>query len=141
MKLLVVEDSRFFRLAMEKVLSKAGYQVISASDGDEALRRARGERPDAILLDLLLPKTAGLDVLKELKRDAATSGIPVIVLTGLSPRNAAKLQKDGAAAYLEKSEHILNSVGGAPSPLVIAIEKVVNSRAHGDIAVGQTTSK
>jgi CheY-like chemotaxis protein len=65
---------------------------------------AREKQPDVILLDMLLPKMAGPDVLKALKKDPATAGIAVVVLTGLSQRNAARLREDGASAFLEKSE-------------------------------------
>lgn len=103
-KILLVDDSKFLRLAMERALAHAGYNVTTASDGEEALRLAHERHPDLILLDMLLPKITGLEVLKSLKKDAATSGIAVVVLTGLSQKNATRLRQDGALAYLEKSE-------------------------------------
>ena len=102
-KILLVDDSKFLRLATERALVRAGYQVCTASDGESALDVARKNLPDLILLDMLLPKMAGPDVMKALKKDPATAGIAVIVLTGLSPKNAARLQQDGAFAFLEKS--------------------------------------
>jgi CheY-like chemotaxis protein len=101
--ILLVEDSKFLRLATERALGRAGYQVCSAVDGDEALLLARRNLPDLILLDMLLPKLSGPDVLKALKQDPATKSIPVVVMTGMSQKNAARLQQDGAAAFLEKS--------------------------------------
>ena len=68
-KILLVEDSKFLRLATERALARTGYEVSSAADGDEALSMARTKLPDLILLDMLLPKTSGLDVLKSLKKD------------------------------------------------------------------------
>lgn len=65
---------------------------------------ARERQPDLILLDMLLPKIPGPEVLKALKKDAETADIPVVVFTGLSHKNAARLQHDGAFGYLEKSE-------------------------------------
>jgi len=103
-KILLVDDSKFLRLATERALARAGYEVITAMDGEHALHLARESRPDLILLDMLLPKMTGPDVLKALKKDPATAGIAVIVLTGLSHKNAARLQQDGAYAFLEKSE-------------------------------------
>jgi CheY-like chemotaxis protein len=102
-KILLVEDSKFLRLATERALARAGYTVDSAVDGDEALQLAREKMPDLILLDMLLPKMTGLDVLKALKADPATRGIPVVVMTGMSQKNAARLKQDGAIGFLEKS--------------------------------------
>jgi CheY-like chemotaxis protein len=102
-KILLVEDSKFLRLATERALTRAGYEVSSAADGDEALRMAREKLPDLILLDMLLPKMSGLDVLKALKKDELTRKIPVVVMTGMSQKNAPRLQEDGAVGFLEKS--------------------------------------
>jgi len=102
-KILLVDDSRFLRIATERALARAGYEVSTAADGEQALEIAREKHPDLILLDMLLPKMAGPDVLKALKNDPATAGIAVVVLTGLSHKNAARLQQDGACAFLEKS--------------------------------------
>ena len=63
-KILLVEDSKFLRLATERALARVGYEMSSAADGEEALRVAREKLPDLILLDMLLPKMSGLDVLK-----------------------------------------------------------------------------
>jgi CheY-like chemotaxis protein len=129
-RLLIVEDSRFLRLSMEKALIRAGYQVASAMDGLEGLKIARQELPDAILLDLLLPKLSGVDVLRELKNDDTTKDIPVIILTSLSQMNAAKLEKDGAAAFVEKNELMLTEKPGAPSSLVAKVESVLKEQAR-----------
>jgi CheY-like chemotaxis protein len=101
--ILLVEDSKFLRLAMERALARAGYEVCSAADGEEALRIAQVKLPDLILLDMLLPKVSGLNVLKALKKDASTKTIPVVVISGMTGKNAARLQEDGAAGFLEKS--------------------------------------
>ena len=78
MKILLVEDSRFLRLVNERTLVKAGNDVISAEDGEEALRCAKEQRPDLILPDLLLPKISGLEVLHRLKHNRDTAKIPVV---------------------------------------------------------------
>jgi CheY-like chemotaxis protein len=100
---LLVDDSKFFRMANERALSKAGFQVSTAADGEEALQVANDQLPDIILLDMLLPKLSGPEVLKALKDNPATTAIPVIVLTSLSQINEEKLLHEGAAAYFEKS--------------------------------------
>ena len=102
-KVLVVEDSKFLRMATERALSNAGYLVSTAADGEEALRVAKDKLPDIILLDMMLPKISGPNVLKALKENPATMHIPVIVLTSLSQKNEEKLLSKGAAAYFEKS--------------------------------------
>jgi two-component system, OmpR family, alkaline phosphatase synthesis response regulator PhoP len=102
-KVLVVEDSKFLRIATERALSRAGFAVSTAADGEEALQVANDQLPDIILLDMMLPKLSGTDVLRALKANPATMDIPVIVLTSLSQRNEEKLLSEGAAAYFEKS--------------------------------------
>jgi CheY-like chemotaxis protein len=102
-KVLLVEDSKFLRVANERALLKAGFQVSTAADGAEALKIATESLPDIILLDMMLPKITGPNVLKALKANSATMNIPVIVLTSLSQMNEEKLISEGAAAYFEKS--------------------------------------
>jgi CheY-like chemotaxis protein len=74
-KILLVDDSKFLRLATERALARAGYDVSTAIDGEQALEVAREKKPDVILLDMLLPKMAGPEVLKALKKDPATAAI------------------------------------------------------------------
>jgi DNA-binding response OmpR family regulator len=105
----LIEDSKLLRIANTRALVKAGYEVISAGDGEAGLRSARETIPDLIVLDMLLPKTTGLDVLRGLKGDTRTKGIPVIVLSGLSQANKARLMNEGAAAFFEKSEKTLEN--------------------------------
>jgi CheY-like chemotaxis protein len=101
--ILLVEDSKVQKLACERVLFKAGYLVLFAGDGEEALRLARESVPDLVLLDLLLPGIGGEEVLHTLKRDPHTEQIPVIVVSHLPPTNSAQLKAAGAADYVEKS--------------------------------------
>jgi CheY-like chemotaxis protein len=103
-KILLVDDSKFLRMAIERALVRAGYQVTIAMDGPSALEKVCREKPDLILLDMLLPGMTGPDVLKALKQNPATANVAVVAFTGLSQKNAARLQKDGACAFLEKSE-------------------------------------
>jgi CheY-like chemotaxis protein len=102
-KVLLVDDSKFLRMANEIALSKAGFEVSTAADGEEALQVVNYKLPDIILLDMMLPKISGPEVLRALKANPATMDIPVIVLTSLSQRNEEKLLSEGAAAYFEKS--------------------------------------
>jgi two-component system cell cycle sensor histidine kinase/response regulator CckA len=100
--ILLVEDSKFLRIATERVLTKAGYLVTCAADGDEALLTAEKNVPDLIILDMLLPKLSGPEVLHSLKKNVITAAIPVLVLSSLSKKNEEKLLGAGAAAFLEK---------------------------------------
>ena len=102
-KILLVDDSKFLRMATERALARAGFSVITADDGGKAIELAKQERPDVILLDMLLLGVIGPDVLKLLKKDLRTATIPVIAFTGLSHKNEGRLRRDGACAYLEKS--------------------------------------
>jgi two-component system, cell cycle response regulator len=120
-KILLVEDSKFLRLATERALARAGYTMSTAEDGVEALRRAHEESPDLILLDMLLPKMSGLDVLKALKLDPFTKTIPVVIMTGMSEKNAARLHQDGATAFLEKSALELDK---SADKLLIALDEL-----------------
>ena len=112
-KILLVEDSKFLRMANEKVLIRAGYSVISVADGEQALAAAREYIPSLILLDMMLPKLDGVAVLRKLKRDPLTAHIPVVVVTGLGQRNEPRLLKEGAKAYFIKSDALFEDQGAA----------------------------
>ena len=101
--ILLVDDSRLMRLSNGQALTRAGYEVNMANDGEEALAMASAKVPDLILLDMLLPKLGGHEVLQALRKDPVTAAIPVIVLSSLSQNNETKLKKVGATAYFEKS--------------------------------------
>jgi twitching motility two-component system response regulator PilH len=122
MKMLLIEDSKFQRLANERALVKAGYAVIHAGDGQEGLRMARENIPDVILLDMMLPKVSGLDVHRALEGDVLVKHIPVIVLSGLGQANEDKLMSEGAAAFVMKSE---KSFENNSSLLIRTVESVL----------------
>ena len=122
MRVLLVEDSKFIRMATERTLTQAGYDVTSAGDGEQALLMAREQLPSLIVLEMMLPKVTGSDVLKALKKDPATAAIPVIVLSSLSQKNAQQLEKDGASGFIEKSDLMVST--GSTS-LLAAIERIL----------------
>jgi CheY-like chemotaxis protein len=127
MKILIIEDSKFQRMANERALIRAGYSVMHAGDGDEGLRIARENIPDLILLDMMLPKLSGLDVLRVLKSDAAVKHIPVIVLSGLAQANEGRLLNEGAAAFLLKAN---NSLQNNSAVLIQAVEGILGTKAR-----------
>jgi len=110
-RILLAEDDRFLRRAAEATLKRVGYTVITAVDGEETLRLARAETPDLILLDLIMPKMQGFEVLRQLKQDPATRAIPVVVLSNLSQDSDAKQAEAlGAAGYLVKANLSLDEL-------------------------------
>jgi len=102
-KILLVEDSKPIQQENEAALIKAGYNVICAEDGESALQMAREHNPDLVLLDMILPKLTGPEVLRRLKSEAKTSNIPVVVVSSLSEKNREKLMEAGAEEYWEKN--------------------------------------
>jgi CheY-like chemotaxis protein len=102
--ILLAEDDRILRKAGEATLKKRGYAVIAAVDGEDALAKAREHKPDLILLDVIMPKMQGFEVLANLKSDAATRDIPVIMLSNLQDESDVRKATDGGALdYLVKS--------------------------------------
>jgi DNA-binding response OmpR family regulator len=110
-KILFIEDESALQKTFGEVLTKEGYEMISALDGKTGLRLAKEKKPDLILLDLILPRMHGFDVLRELKEDEKTKDIPIIILTNLE--NAEDIQKAlelGARTYLVKANYTLEEV-------------------------------
>lgn len=117
--ILVVEDDRFLANIYETKLKLEGFIVAVAGDGKQGLELARRLIPDIMLLDILLPKMSGFQVLSELKKDAKTKKIPVILLTNLSQKEDIDRGLHlGAADYLIKA-HFL------PSEVIEKIKEVL----------------
>lgn len=103
-RILLVEDDPFLRKAAHAILRRHGFEVITATDGEEALAASKASLPDLVLLDLIMPKIQGFEVLRALKSDLATSSIPVIVISNLGQdSDIQQVMKDGAADYVIKS--------------------------------------
>lgn len=110
-KILFVEDEEVLQKTMGDMLEQKGFTVLKALDGLSGLEAARRETPNLILLDLVLPKKDGFEVLAELKRDPATKNIPIIVLTNLE--GSADIEKAlslGATTYLVKANYNLSDL-------------------------------
>ena len=96
---------------MSDVLSEEGYEVFSALDGEAGVTLAKEKTPDLILLDLVLPKMMGFEVLEQLRGDEKTKDIPIIVLTNLESIQDVQRATDlGATTYLVKSNYDLEEV-------------------------------
>jgi CheY-like chemotaxis protein len=103
-RILIVEDDRFLRRASSASLRQRGWAVLTAADGEEALKLAGSEVVDLILLDMLMPKLHGLDVMRALKADERTRAIPVLILSNSSrERDVQEVMSLGAVGYLVKS--------------------------------------
>ena len=109
--ILIIEDEPTLQKTLDLALTQEGYEVKSALDGEIGLKTAREVKPDLILLDLILPKLDGFEVLEELKKDDGTKGIPVIVLTNLeSAPDIERALALGAFSYLVKANYDLKDV-------------------------------
>jgi len=110
-KILFIEDESTLQKTFGDILKSKGYEIIKALDGESGLRSAKEERPDLILLDLILPKMDGFEVLKGLKTSEETKDIPVIILTNLEEtEDIQKALELGATTYLVKSSYTLEEV-------------------------------
>jgi len=102
-KILIVDDSKSIRKLLSVVLKNGKHVIIEAGDGNEALEKARNERPDLILLDVIIPGKDGIRVCREIKADKRTKDIPVIVITSdTSDETRQKAISSGAAAFITK---------------------------------------
>ncbi|MFH0852270.1 MAG: response regulator [bacterium] len=109
--ILFVEDEPTLQKTLGRALEGEGYEVQSALDGQSGLALVGRIKPDLVLLDLILPKMDGFEVLKKLKENPETSDIPVIVLTNLeSPQDIEKALSGGATSYLVKANYELEDV-------------------------------
>ena len=109
--ILLIEDEAALQKTMSDVLSQEGYEVLSALDGEAGMRLAKEKTPHLILLDLVLPKMMGFEVLEQLHQDKETKSIPVIVLTNLENLEDIQRATDlGATTYLVKSNYDLGEV-------------------------------
>ena len=112
-KILFIEDEEALQRTMGEMLEQNSYSILKALDGEAGLKMAKKELPDLILLDLILPKKNGFEVLVELKKDPATKNIPVIVLTNLEgSSDVERALSLGAMTYLVKANYNLSDVLG-----------------------------
>lgn len=110
-KILFVEDEASLQKTVGEVLEQEGFEVLRALDGETGLQLAKTQNPDLILLDLILPKKDGFQVIKELKEDPATSGLKIIVLTNLGgSSDVERAISLGATNYLVKADYEIEEV-------------------------------
>ena len=103
-KILLIEDDKFLRELIIQKLGREGYEVAEAPEGEAGLAKAKEEKPDLVLLDLILPGIDGFEVLSRMKKDPALASIPVIILSNLGQRDDVQKGIDlGAEDYLIKA--------------------------------------
>ena len=123
-RILVVEDDFFVRDLYTRELTREGFEVSTAEDGAEGLLQATEEKPDLILLDIMLPKMSGLDVLKTLQEKEETKGIPVVLLTNLGQDSVIREGFTlGAIGYLIKAAH-------TPTQIIEEVKKFLKESSN-----------
>lgn len=109
-KILIIEDDKSLQNALAEMLTQEKYEIVSAFDGEEGLKKVKDEKPDLVLLDIILPKKDGYEVLAEIKK-GEEKNIPVLILTNLEEiDNVQKALDLGATTFMVKSDFSLKDV-------------------------------
>lgn len=131
-KILVVDDEKHIRRLVEINLKTKGYEVEMAEDGIEALEKIKANKPDLVVLDVMMPRKDGFETLQDLMADPETSDLPVIMLTAKAQdADIFKGWASGVAAYLTKPFN--------PKELITFVERVLEGVEHMGEIEGQTT--
>ncbi|TSC75869.1 MAG: two-component system, OmpR family, phosphate regulon response regulator PhoB [Parcubacteria group bacterium Gr01-1014_30] len=118
-KILIIEDDKFLRELIARKLEKEGYETPQAVDGEEGFKKVVSEKPDLVLLDLILPGIDGFELLSKIKNDDQLSRIPVIILSNLGQReDVDKGLSLGAIDYLIKAHF-------TPAEIIEKVKKVL----------------
>lgn len=129
-KILIVEDDPLMLRMYQKVFTFEKYEVEVAVDGEEGLIKAKTVNPTLILLDIMMPKMNGMEMLQKLKAEPSTQKIPVILLTNLAGKQDAEAGLSlGAVKYIVKSEFV-------PKQVVKMVEEVIAGYTRNDIPGG-----
>ncbi len=110
-KILIVEDDKFLRDLLARKLQDEKFEVVTAIDGEEGIKKTEEEKPDMVLLDLILPSINGFEVLKKIKENPKTSAVPVIILSNLGQKeDVERALNGGAKDYLIKANFTLDEI-------------------------------
>ena len=124
LKILVCDDERHIVRLIQVNLERQGYQVVTAFDGKEDLEKIRAEKPNLVVLDVMMPYMDGFEVLKTLRREPETEGLPVIMLTAKAQdKDVFEGYHYGADMYLTKPFN--------PMELVSFVKRIADSQAGG----------
>lgn len=122
-KIVCAEDDKLMSESLVQGFKDAGFEAHPAMDGEEAIAKIKEVKPDIVLLDIMMPKLDGIGAVWELKADAETEKIPVVMLTNLSdPDTISKIMEAGVTDYLLKSEQSIDQI--------VAKVKEVMNRPH-----------
>ena len=103
-RILIIEDDKFLRELIIQKLGNEGYEVVEAAEGEEGLRKMKEEKPDLVLLDLILPVIDGFEVLRRAKSEQDTASVPIIILSNLGQRDDVEKGIElGAVDYMIKA--------------------------------------
>ncbi len=109
--ILIVEDDKILRELISQKLEKENYKISAAVDGEEGLKKTKEEKPDIVLLDLILPGIDGFGVLEEIKKDPEINKIPVVILSNLGQKEEIERGMNlGATDYLIKAHFTLSEI-------------------------------
>lgn len=134
-KILIVEDDALLLRMYQEAFKSDGFEVLFAGDGQEGLDVARANKPMIILLDIMMPKMNGMQMLEQLKADSAIRNIPVIMLTNLSDTmDAERALKLGAVKYVIKSEN-------KPREVINIVKDILAGYTRDNIPVPKKHSK
>jgi len=123
-KVLIIEDDRFLLKLYADKLQREGFEVLSSLTGEEGLNKISAEKPDLIILDLILPGKNGFEVLSELKLNPGTKDIPVIILTNLGQEADVKKGLElGADTYLVKTDFSLSQLPEVVKGVLVKVKK------------------
>lgn len=110
-KVLIVEDDALLLVTLTHQFEDAGYEVISANDGEKGVERFVSDKPDAVIMDVMMPRKDGVGMLEEIRKSFPDSRVPFIVLSNANDMEyVARLMDLGAVAYLLKSDRQIDSV-------------------------------
>lgn len=119
MKILIIDDDNFIRKFYKYKLEQEGYRVILAEDGMQGIEIAKREKPNLIMLDMMLPKKDGFEVLADLQKEKELKGIPVLIFSGLGAQgDIDKALEMGATLYLPKDRY-------SPDQIIKEISKIL----------------
>ena len=126
-KVLIIEDDPLMLRMYQKIFSFDGYDVETASDGEKGLEKVRSTKPTIVLLDVMMPKMNGLEVLEKIKKDPDIKAIPVVMLTNLAgQQDVDKALSMGAVKYIIKSEY-------EPKQVSEMVKEIISAHSRGDV--------
>lgn len=123
-KILIIEDDKFLLKLYSEKLRRDGFEVLESLTGEEGLNKVLMEKPDLVILDLILPGKNGFEVLSEIKLNPKTKKTPIIILTNLGQEADIKKGLElGAAAYIVKTEFSMNQLPGVVKEHLVKARK------------------